>query len=68
MCDFDLTEFEFKGQRIPYDACSDKTLEKAKAFFGGNYKYLGSGYIIYLNDEKNFCKKETHFFKLKAKQ
>jgi len=34
---------------VLYDVASENDLEKAKKFYGPNYKYIGSGYIHSVN-------------------
>ncbi len=51
-----------EGIKYAYDACHEGDLEKAKKWYGNNFKYIGSGYTYYINGTKNVSKKLHHFF------
>ncbi len=48
-------------EKIHYKACATGSLKEAKAFYE-NFKYIGSGKIIYADGVIDVCSKKTHFF------
>lgn len=56
-----IRECEIDGKRQPFNAFSTDSLENAKKFYA-NFKYIGSGRIIYYNGTKNIFKEDHHFF------
>lgn len=54
------------GNRMTYDGCSTRSLEKAKEFYTSDkWEYMGEGYTTYHDGVKNEWNELHHFFKRK---
>ncbi len=56
------TECLIDGQKVDYDGCSISKLEEAKDFYKESFKYIGSGYIYFIEGTRNESKNLHHFF------
>jgi hypothetical protein len=58
------TECFINFQRIPYDACGTGIRKECKKSYK-NFKYIGSGYIYWVNNVIQSSNTEHHFFQRK---
>ena len=58
-----VVEVEIDGKRVPYNGCSQDSLEDAKAFYSKmGWEYIGSSHVYYTDGVRNETKDLHHFF------
>lgn len=60
-----LTQVEFNGELVEYDACSESSLEEAKAYYEKAFIYFTSSKVSFIDGVRQNWDKEHHFFKYK---